>query len=126
MVVGLPGLLLAGWVRSLREPIRGMSEGLEDTGPTESPWSAFFLELRAVLPPLTVFHLARVGSAAAVGANLVIAGVIALGAWGLIAWLGTPAQWISLGIGLYAAVSWGQALVIRDRPAHALIFRTPC
>ncbi len=122
LAVGLPGILLALWVRSLREPVRGMSEGLEATGPSESPGRAFFLELRAVVG---VLHLARVGSAGAIGTNLAIAAGIALGAWGLIQWLGTPAQWIALGIGLYAAASWGQALVIRDRPAHALIFRTP-
>jgi len=28
----------------------------------------------------------------------------------------TPAQWIGLGVGLYAAVSWLQALALRDRP----------
>jgi MFS family permease len=124
--VGLPGLLLAGWVRSLREPVRGQSEGLEGTTLQEPPVRAFLMELRAVLPPLTLFHLMRAGaSGAAIGANLGIAGLLTLSAWLLIEWLGTPAQWIAMAIGLYAAASWGQALILRDRPAHALIFKTP-
>ena len=56
--VGLPGVLLALWVATLREPRRGRMDGIES--PTEPhPFRAFFLELRAVLPPLTLWHLYR-------------------------------------------------------------------
>ena len=34
LVVGLPGLLLALWVRTLREPVRGSQDGLAVRGPT--------------------------------------------------------------------------------------------
>jgi MFS family permease len=124
LVVGLPGLLLALWVRTLREPVRGASEGLA-TAPEAAPWRAFGRELRAVVPPLTLLHLWLSAGAPAVARNLLaavlITGIVAL----LVATLGSPAQWIALGIGLYAAVSWLQALAVRDRPTFALMTRTP-
>ena len=123
--VGLPGLLLAIWVRTLREPVRGQSEGLEPGKTAERPFREFLTELGSVLPPLTLFHLGRVGGRVTVAINLGIAGALAAAAWLLIAWLGTPAQWIALGVGLYAAASWAQGLIVRDPPAFALIFRTP-
>jgi MFS family permease len=126
MAVGLPGLLLALWVRTLREPVRGQSEGLIDPGMHAHPFREFGRELRAVLPPFTILHLImiRAGARQVLG-NLCAAGMIAALAAGLVAMLGTPAQWIALGIGLYATVSWAQALALRDRPTFALVFQTP-
>src|SRR5262249_4270970 len=90
------------------------------------PWPAFFHELRAVIPPLTLVHLALAGAGVwGVVRNLLTAAAIALVAALLIRVLGTPAQWIALGVGLYAALSWLQALALRDRPTHRLITRTP-
>ncbi len=124
-VVGLPGVLLALWVRTLREPVRGGADGIV-VAAAPPPWPAFFHELRAVIPPLTLVHLALAGAGArGVVRNLVTAAGIALGAALLIHLLGTPAQWIALGVGLYAALSWLQALALRDRPTHRLLTRTP-
>ena len=123
-VVGLPGLLLAIWVRTLREPVRGQSEGIL-TEQAEHPFREFLTELRSVLPPLTFYHLGRTGGRRVLLTNLLVAGGLSLGAWLLILWLGTPAQWIALGIGLYSAASWAQALALRDPPTFTLIFRTP-
>ena len=125
LVVGLPGLLLALWVSTLREPRRGQSEGWVDRQPSPRPWRAFAYELRAVLPPFTLLHLARVGGVRPLRRNLAAAALIALAAAGLIAMLGTPAQWIALAVGAYAAVSWSQALRLRDGAAFAMIFQTP-
>ena len=125
MAVGLPGLGLALWVSTLREPVRGQSEGLPDPGTHAHPFREFRRELRAVLPPFTIFHLIAVRAGARqVLVNLGAAAFIAALAVLLIATLGTPAQWIALGIGLYAAVSWAQALALRDRPTFALVFYT--
>ena len=120
--VGLPGLLLALWVRTLREPPRGGIDGIY-TAPEPRPFRQFFFELRSVLPPFTVFHLWREGAGArGVVQNLAIAaGVAGLASW-LIALTGHFAQWFALGIGLYAAASWCQAIGLRDRPAAALLF----
>jgi MFS family permease len=124
-VVGMPGVLLALWVRTLREPVRGSADGIVVAAPPP-PWPAFFHELRAVIPPLTIVHLVLAGAGArGVVRNLVTAAAIVLGAAVLIHLLGTPAQWIALGVGLYAALSWLQALALRDRATHRLLTRTP-
>ncbi len=123
LAVGLPGVLLALWVRTLREPVRGAVDGIPS--PEEPhPFRAFALELRSVLPPLTLFHLWRGGAGGAgVARNLAIAAIVALAAAGLSAVTGSAAQWIALSIGVYAALSWMQGLGLRDRPAAELIFR---
>ena len=56
--VGLPGLLLALWVRTLREPVRGSADGARDAAASRIRSAQFARELRAVLPPLTLVHLA--------------------------------------------------------------------
>ncbi|NJN50654.1 MAG: MFS transporter, partial [Gammaproteobacteria bacterium] len=64
-------------------------------------------EFMAVLPPLTLISVARLGGRALL-INLAVACGIAAVAYGLIEWLGSPIQWIALGIGVYAAASWTQ------------------
>jgi hypothetical protein len=79
-----------------------------------------------VLPPLTLVHLALAGAGwRGIARNLVAAAIIAAVAALLVRTLGGPAQWIALAIGLYAGVSWLQALALRDRPTYALIADTP-
>jgi len=125
--VGLPGLLLSLWVRTLREPMRGGNDGMLDEAPSHPhPFREFGLELRAVLPPLTLVHLALRGAGRrAIVVNLGAAGAVVAGAALLTHTLGTPAQWIALGIGVYSTISWGQSLGLRDRPAREMIFHTP-
>ena len=72
------GLLLALWVRTLREPVRGASEAIE-VAHQQAPLRAFGRELRAVLPPLTLLHLWLSAGAAAVARNLLAAALIAGG-----------------------------------------------
>ncbi len=125
LAVGLPGLALAVLVRTLREPVRGQADGIP-TAPEPHPFREFFRELRAVLPPLTLWNLARSGAGArSVVANLTAAALLAAAAFGLVRLTGDPAQWVALAIGLYAAFSWTQSLALRDRPAAALILGTP-
>ncbi|MGH7788566.1 MAG: spinster family MFS transporter [Candidatus Binatia bacterium] len=124
LAVGLPGLPLALWVSTLREPRRGQSEGRAAEARHPHPWREFGRELRAVIPPFTLLHLGLQGRRPLL-INLAAGGLIGLAVAGLIAALGTPAQWIALGIGMYAAVSWAQALALRDRAAYAMIFHTP-
>jgi len=123
--VGLPGLLLSLWVRSLREPVRGQSEGLAAT-PLAAPLRTFLAELAAVVPPLPLLQLA-LGTAGAgpVLANLGAGVALAAAATALTWALGNAVQWIALGVGLYAAFSWSQTLARRDPPAFDLLFRTP-
>jgi MFS family permease len=125
LAVGLPGLLVAVWVRALREPRRGAADGIS-APPEPHPFREFGRELRAVVPPFTFYHLMRVGGGRRLLLeNLAWAAGIALLAAALVRWTGDFLQWSALGIGLYATVSWGRALALRDRPAAVLIFRTP-
>jgi len=124
-LVGLPGLLLALWVSTLREPRRGEADGIYS--PAEpAPFRQFLLELRAVVPPFTFLHLVLIGAGRrALLANALAALAVAVAAAALTLVTHTPAQWIALGIGLYAAFSWAQSLERRDRVSFELIFRTP-
>ncbi len=123
--VGVPGLLLALWVSTLREPLRGLADGIA-AEPEPHPFRELFRELRAVIPPLTLLHLLAVGAPPRTLAVNAIAGLaITASAWLLISITHTPSQWIALGLGVYSVLSWAQALGIRDRVAFALIFRTP-
>ena len=121
--VGLPGLLMAIWVWTLREPIRGQSEGII-TPPHPEPFKELGRETAAILPPLTVFSLYRNGGHRAVGSNLLIALGCAGSSFLLIQIFGRPAQWIALAIGAYAFLSWVQGLRVRDRPTFELIYGT--
>src|SRR5262249_34366769 len=102
----------------------GGGEGLAVAGDAR-PLRAFLYELRAVLPPLTLVHLVSGGAGTrGVARNLAAAAVIAAVAVLLARTLGSAVQWIALGIGVYAAASWLQALALRDRPTLALITGT--
>ena len=125
LVVGLPGLVLAAWVATLREPRRGMQEGRATAARAEArPLRVLGAELATVLPPFTLVALARAGWRA-LAVNLGAAAAIATAALLLTALLGSPAQWIALGIGCYAAASWLQGLARRDPPTFALLVGTP-
>ncbi len=125
LAVGLPGLLLALWVRSLREPLRGQADGLP-SAPAAHPWREFLGELASVLPPLPLMRLRQLGATPRDLARNVGGGaLLAAGAWLATRLLGTPAQWASLALGGYAALSWAQTLALRDPAAFALIWRTP-
>lgn len=124
-VVGAPGILLALLVATLKEPVRGMSDGVF-TPPEPHPFRIFFRELRCVLPPLTLYQLwVEKAGAAGIALNLVAAAGIAAGAYGLVQLTGSAAQWYALAFGLYASFSWCQSLYGRDKPCFELIFRTP-
>lgn len=123
LAVGLPGLLLALWVATLREPLRGQSEGLI-APPHPAPFRSFVEELVTILPPLTL-----IGAAGnrALGRNLVALGVAAALCFALI-WIDGPGsryQWLAVAIGGYAVFSWASALRRRDPPTFALIVATP-
>jgi MFS family permease len=122
LAVGIPGLLLAILVATIREPIRGASEGIvTPTSPT--PFKDFRDELVTIIPPFTLIGAARRGMAA-LAINIAAAALIGTTAWLLIAVTGTVPQWIAVGIGVYAVFSWASALKVRDPATFALIWRT--
>ena len=125
ITVGLPGILLAILVWTLREPVRGQTEGIVSTVGRPNVLREFGVELASVLPPLTLITLYRVGAGVrGLQLNLGIALAIALVAWGLIVQIGSPTQWIALGIGSYAFFSWVQILARRDSATFGMIFKS--
>lgn len=124
--VGLPGLLLAIWVRTLREPVRGALDGVAHVERHAQPFAEFARELRAVIPPFTLLHLHLVGAGARrIATNLGAALAIAAVAFALTRATGDWLQWTALGVGCYAAFSWAQALRLRDPESARLILDTP-
>ena len=124
LAVGLPGLLMAAWVATLREPVRGAVEGLPEPERHPAPFAAFMAELLTILPPLTLIGAALGGTKALVvnliGLVVTVAAVVGLHM------AGEPLkQWVAIGIGVYAVFSWACALRRRDPPTYALIVRTP-
>lgn len=132
IAVGMPGLLLALWVVTLREPVRGAIDGLE-TPENPAPFRGFLEELLQIIPPFTLIGAALRGKGALL-ANM--AGAIGFAIAALLAnhWLFAgpgqfiPAmsdQWLFLGIGCYAVFSWASALRSRDLPTFALTWGSP-
>lgn len=124
LAVGIPGLLVAIWLATLKEPIRGAVEGLPPPDRHPAPFRAFFAELMTIIPPLTLIGAARRGARALLvnlaGLAIVVAVVAALIA------AGEPKpQWFAIGIGVYAVFSWASALRQRDPATFALIIGTP-
>jgi MFS family permease len=123
MAVGLPGLLVAVWVSTLREPLRGAAEGLS-TRISPTPFRDFAEELTTIIPPFTLIGAWRQGTRAFV-INILFAAFCATIAFLLIKITGKLPQWIAVGTGSYAVFSWASALRVRDRPTFALIWGTP-
>jgi len=121
--VGLPGLLMSLWVWTLKEPRRGQSEGIV-TPEHPHPFRETGRSLASVLPPFTVFALYGVGGMRSVWVNLLTAVLVAAGAYAANAATESPTQWIALGVGVYAAVSWVQNLKLSDPATFGMMFRS--
>lgn len=132
LAVGIPGLLLALWVLTLREPIRGAIDGLT-TPEDPAPFKGFFEELVQVIPPFTLIGAARRGPAS-LFVNLGGALFFAMLAYAMSRITaeatssilpGVSDQWLFLGVGYYAVFSWATALRSRDLPTFQLTWGSP-
>lgn len=131
LAVGIPGLLLAIWVLTLREPVRGAIDGMP-TPEDPRPLRGFLAELVEVIPPFTLIGAAKRGAAGLAinlaGALAAVLAVIALSRFAPATSAIIPGisdQWLFLGIGYYAVFSWAVALKTRDRPTFALTWGSP-
>ncbi len=123
--VGIPGLLMALWVATLREPRRGLSDGIE-TPEHPHPFMEAAKELFSLLPGTNFIALIRLGGGGkSIVINLFAGSVIFALSYTLTHTLGNPVQWVALGVGIYCAFSWAQALSLKDTAAFSMIFRTP-
>jgi MFS family permease len=123
LAIGLPGLLVALWVWSLREPLRGAADGRPEPIVQPGAWRAFGGELAAILPPLTFWSVSRFPGA--LRTNLLALVGIAAGVAVIAMLTGDTAQWMTYGVGVYAIFSWVQRLRFIDAPTHRLIWGTP-
>jgi MFS family permease len=119
MAVGLPGILMAVWVLTLKEPKRGISEDLI-TEDHPAPFSVLKAELASIMPLFNLVGLARQG--ASLKANFIAVLVIAITATILAIVTDNIPQWLALGIGVYVAFSWAQSLKARDSVTYHMIF----
>jgi MFS family permease len=123
LAVGLPGLLLALWVLTLREPQRGASDGHPRPVVRDNAWRDFGHELVAILPPLTLYSVAKIPGA--LRTNLIVLGLVVAAAFGLYRLTGDAPQWGAYGLGAYAIFSWIQSVRHRDPATYRLIWGTP-
>ena len=121
MMVGIPGLIMAIWVRTLKEPTRGISEGLV-TKAHPAPFRVLGKELTAISPPFNL--LAIKDTPGELKTNAIGLLAIIAGAWLLIALTGSIAQWVTTGFGVYVTFSWIQSLKIRDPATYAMMFQS--
>lgn len=136
--VGIPGLLLALWVLTLKEPVRGAIDGLE-TPEDPAPFKGFFEELGQVIPPLTIWGAAKRGRSALI---INLAGLVGFFVLALVMTTLVPAsaniltpenagafaisdQWLFLAVGYYAVFSWVMGLKERDLPTFTLTWGSP-
>lgn len=112
LAVGLPGVLLALWVVSLREPEREVASS------AMSPWRLFAEQCLTIIPPFTLIAAARRGHRELM-INLAGGLGFALVAFGLTTMLGNAEQFALVAIGYYALFSWSCTLRAGDRETFA-------
>ena len=117
-----PACCSALWVLTLREPARGLAEGHPSPAVRPGAWRAFGRELAAILPPFTLWSVARFPGA--LRCNLLLLGrsqgpqSVSHGSQAI------PCNGAAIGLGAYAVASWTQMLYATDRPTFALLFGT--
>lgn len=123
LAVGLPGLMMALWVATIREPARGAMEG-ESRPQQAKPFALFLRDLSAIVPPLTVLG-AWLRGPGALAINLGVAAMLFGFSWMMIGLTHNLPQWSAVGFGYYAVFSWASDLRARDPATFRLIWGTP-
>jgi len=143
IVAAFPGLVIGFFLWRLPEPQRGAADGLAphvDPHPFRASWRTLY----AILPITCWLGLARRRAGATEWAiNLGGLAAIALAMYGLTLWTdslrpgvaplsfggitigGNALQWLIAGFGCYIMLNWLQSLRLSDRPAFALIAKSP-
>ncbi len=123
LAVGVPGLLVALWVATLREPARGAMDGVASPS-SAAPFRQFAQDLSTIVPPFTLIGAWQRGPAA-LAINIGFAAAIAAFAWWMIELTGNFPQWSAVALGYYAVFSWACTLRARDTATFRLIWGTP-
>ena len=106
MAVGLPGLILAAFTWRIKEPPRGLSEGIS-TSETSHPFKEMLKEFIGITPFVLIQSSSPVKS---LFKNSIIAISIILSMKALIDFTGDTIQWVAFGIGLYLLSCWVQGM----------------
>lgn len=123
LAVGIPGLIVAIWVASLREPVRGAMDGVVSPS-SPSPFRELGKDLSMIVPPLTLYGAWKRGPAA-LAINIGVAiGLAAFALW-MIKLTGNVPQWSAVAFGYYAVFSWASTLRAHDAATFRLIWGTP-
>src|SRR5690606_22832828 len=123
IAVGAPGLLLARWVLSLREPMRGAYERTAGSHDPH-PWRSLLGILQQIVPPFTILGAAKRGRAA-LTVNLLAAAALAAAAVLLGRATGNFAQFGFVAVGYYAVFSWAADQRASDAATFNLTWRNP-
>lgn len=124
-LVGLPGLLMALWVKTLKEPLRGMSEGLKIKHEPR-PFAVAGRELMGVFPGFNFINLfLNKADGKTITINVLALAIICAAGWGLNQWLNNWIQWTAMSVGVYCSFTWAQALIIRSPDVFNAIFKNP-
>jgi MFS family permease len=143
IAVGFPGLLLALIVLTIREPQRGIADGIVQLGEPK-PFRKAGAELMALIPPLSLINLANLKAPrrewvlniamfvlVAIGVVLLADGAQAISSpaarrtYGHFLGIELTShliQWATVGLGLYATFSWIRAQRLRDAVAYQLMW----
>lgn len=123
LAVGVPGLLIALWVSTLREPVRGAMDGVASPV-SPAPFRSFVGDLSSIVPPFTLLGAWERGPVA-LAINVTVAALAAAAAWLMIELTGNLPQWSAIAFGYYAVFSWACTLKARDPATFRLIWGTP-
>ncbi|HEY2678697.1 MAG TPA: MFS transporter [Steroidobacteraceae bacterium] len=123
LAVGVPGLLMAAWALTLREPPRGLADGHPLPARRPGVWRDFAREVGSILPPFTLWSVARIPGGLRV--NLLLLVGVGAAAAAMARLSGDALQWSAIGVGAYATGSWAQQLRATDRPTFVLLWGTP-
>ena len=123
VAVGIPGVLVALWVATLREPVRGAMDGLV-TPAHPAPFRAFANDLSMIVPPFTLWGTYQ-RAPTALAINVATGAAIAAFAYWMIQLTGNLPQWSAVGFGYYAVFSWASTLRAKDPATFRLIWGTP-
>jgi len=122
LFLALFGVLLSAVLATLKEPIRGQSDGLI-IPPYPHPFRDTWEVMKTVMPGFSLLALWQLSGVRAVRINLTIAVVLSVIAYTLAELTNGAAQWIALLFGVYCVASWLQAIAFRDAAMFAMIFK---
>lgn len=121
LAVGLPGLLLAVLLLTVKEPPRPTNEATAYT--LAGALRLILRECAAITPIAATVLVTRLGGVRAGAFNLVLMAMVIFAAWVLILLTGSTLQWSAIGAGVYALLSWAHAQSIRDPALFDQLFR---